>query len=260
MKLIAFLAILLIAATAGAANAEQQWINNITVNEYNMTWGYTETYTGIDSVMFRTGIAFELGNNDSFITAWELLKLDQEMRSRLRSAIDNELDFRINNKTRGIAVIDIDSALSPGIIGNTSISEPIVNRYKVSYGWKDSIFNASTIWFLGEAGSPVTIELPPGIDVTNTSGMNNVTKNISDHTEVSGFFAQISKDRGEITLYLAKNTSFAVKASPLTNATSPGEGNVTQPPEIASKIRDASILGAGIVIIALIYVFKVKGK
>ncbi len=269
MKLIALLAIFLIAATAGAARAEHLWINNITVNEYNMTWGYTETFTGVDSVFYRTGIAFELGNNDSFISAWELLKLDKEMRSRLKSAIDNEPDVRINNKTAGIEVIDIDSSLSPGIIGNTSISEPIVNRYKVSYMWKDSIFNASSIWFLGEAGSPVTIVLPPGIDVTNTSGMSNVTKNISDHTEVAGFFTKtpnlntgINSDRGEITLYLAKNTSFAVQPSlvNVTNATSPASENVAKPEDIASKIRDGSILGGGIVIILLIYVFKVRKR
>ncbi len=257
-----FLVLVLIGATAGAARAERQWINNITVNEYNMTWGYTETYTGVDSVIYRTGVDSQFGNNDSFISAWELLKLDKEMRSRLRSEIDNELDVRINNKTAGIEVIDIDSSLSPGIIGNINISEPIVNKYKVSYTFKDSIFNASRIWFLGQAGSPVTIVLPPGIDVTSTSGMSNVTKIISDHTEVSGFFTQITKDRGEITLYLAKNTSFAVKASPLnvTNATSPASENVVKPSAIASKIRDASILGGGIVIILLIYIFKLRKR
>ncbi len=260
MRLIPFfLTLILIAATAGAAGAEHQWINNITVNEYNMTWGYTETFTGVDSVLYRTSIDSELGNNDSFISAWELLELDKEMRSRLRSAIDNELDVRINNETAGIEVIDIGSELSPGIIGNTSISEPIVNRYKVSYMWKDSIFSATRIWFLGEAGSPVTIVLPPGIDVTNASGISNVTKNISDHTEIAGFFTQITRDRGEITLYLAKNVSFAVQPSPVnvTSTTSPEEDNVTKF-EIASKIRDGSILGAGIVIILLIYVFKVR--
>ncbi len=263
---IALLAIFLIAATSGAAIAEQQWINNITVNEYNMTWGYTEIFTGFDSVMYRTGIASELGNNDNFITAWELLKLDREMRSRFKSAIDNELDVRINNKTTGIEVMDIDSSLSPGIIGNTNISEPIVNRYNVSYRFKDNILNATRIWFLGEAGTPVTIVLPVGIDVTNTSGISNVTKNISDHTEFSGFFTQLnneSKDRGEITLYLAKNISFVVKQPTVyvTNPTLPASEKVTKPAaEIALLIRDASVLGGGIVIILLIYIFKVRKR
>jgi hypothetical protein len=262
-----FLALILIAFTAGVGSAEHQWINNITVNEYTMTWGYTETFTGIDSVMYRTSVDSEFGNNDSFITAWELLKLDKEMRSRLRSAIDNELDVRINNKTTGIEVVDVESLLSPGIIGNTSISEPIVNKYKVTYRWKGSIFNASSIWFLGEAGSPVTIVLPPGIDATNTSGVSNVTKIISDHVEITGFFRgvsqNVSENRGEITLNLAKNTSFVVQPSVtnVTNATSPAEENVTKPvTEVASKIRDASVLGAGIVIILLIYFFKLRKR
>jgi hypothetical protein len=262
-----FLTLILIAFTAGVGSAERQWINNITVNESNLTWGYTETFTGVDSVIYRTSIDSEFGNNDSFITAWELLNLDKEMRNRLRNAIDNELDVRINNETAGIEVIDVDSALSPGIIGNTSISEPVENKYKVTYRWKDSIFNASSIWFLGEAGSPVTIVLPPGIDVTNTSGMSNITKIIRDHVEITGFFRgvsqNVSENRGEITLNLTKNTSFVVQPSlaNVTNATSPAGENVTKPAtEVASKARDASVLGAGIVIILLIYVFKVRKR
>jgi hypothetical protein len=261
-----FLALILIAFTAGAASAERQWINNITVNEYNMTWGYTETFTGIDSMRYRISIDSEFGNNDSFITAWELLNLDKEMRNRLRSAIDNELDVRINNETAGIEVIDVDSELSPGIIGNTSISEPIENKYKVTYRWKGSIFNARSIWYLGEAGSPVTIVLPPGIDVTNISGVSNVTKIISDHVEITGFFRgvsqNVSENRGEITLNLAKNISFVVQPSlaNVTNATSPAGENVKPATEVASKAKDASVLGAGIVIILLIYVFKVRKR
>ncbi|MCZ7394124.1 MAG: hypothetical protein ABOK23_12590 [Candidatus Methanoperedens sp.] len=268
-----FLSLIIIATSAGAASAGRQWINNITVNEYNMTWGYTETFTGIDSVIYRTSIDSEFGNNDSFITAWELLKLDKEIRNRLRSAIDRELDVRIKtpylntgiNETAGIEVIDVDSSLSPGIIGNTSISDPIENKYKVTYRWKDSIFNASSIWFLGEAGSPVTIVLPPGVDVINTSGMRNVTRIFSDHVEITGFFRgvsqNVSENRGEITLNLAKNTSFVVQPSVanVTNATSPAGEKVTKPvTEVASKARDASVFGAGIVIILLIYFFKVR--
>jgi hypothetical protein len=41
--------------------------------------------------------------------------------------------------------------------------------------------------------------------------------------------------------------------------TSPVVENITAA-EVASKIRDGSILGAGVVIILLIYIFKVKKR
>ena len=86
----------MIVLTAGAgAGAEHVWVNNIAIDEYEMTWSYKDTYTGTDSFVYRVGIDEELGNNDSFISAWELLKIDSEMRSRLRSSIDREMDVRI---------------------------------------------------------------------------------------------------------------------------------------------------------------------
>ena len=261
-----FLTLILIALTAVEGSAERNWVNNITVDENNMTWGYTETFTGADSLRYRVGIDTESGNNDSFITAWELLKLDKEMRKRLRSSIDSEFDVRINNETAGIEVVDVDSVLSPGIIGKTHIGDTIVNRYKVTYRWKGSILNARSIWFLGQAKSPVTVIIPAGVDVTNISGMDNVTKIISDHVEITGAFRGVSEDvsenRGEITLYLEKNTSNGVKPDVNVTATLPRMSeNATKPmTRVVSKIRDGSILGAGVVIILLIYVFKVKKR
>ncbi len=266
-----FLTLILIALTAVEGSAERNWVNNITVDENNMTWGYTETFTGADSLRYRVGIDTEFGNNDSFITAWELLKLDKEMRKRLRSSIDSEFDVRIetpylNTGNNGIEVIDVDSALPPEIIGKTHTVDTIVNKYKVAYRWKGSIFNARSIWFLGQAKSPVTVILPAGVDVTNISGMDNVTKIISDRVEITGFFRggseNVSENRGEITLYLEKNTSIGVKPDVNVTATLPRMSeNATKPmTRVVSKIRDGSILGAGIVIILLIYVFKVRKR
>ena len=259
------IALVLIVLTSGAGSAERLWVNNITVDEYNMVWGYTETFTGVDSIAYRIDIDTEIGNNDSFINAWELLKTDKEMRKKLRSAIDNEFDVRIktplNTGNNGIEVVDVDSSLSPGIIGKTHIDDTIVNKYRVTYRWKDSIFNASSIWFLGQAKSPVTIILPAGIDVTNISGMDNVTKNIGARTGITGFFTEVSGDRGEITLNLTRNTSMLVQPQVnATNVTSTGE-EITKPvTEIASKIRDASLLIAGIALVLVIYIFKVRKK
>lgn len=259
-------ALVFIALTAGAGSAERLWVNNITVSEYNMTWGYTETFTGADAIAYRIDIDSVFGNNDSFINAWELLKTDKEMRKKLRSAIDSEFDVRINSTYSDtgadvIEVVGVDSSLSTGIIGKTHIGDTIVNRYSVTYRWKDSIFNASSIWFLGQAKSPVEIILPEGVDVANISGMDNVTRNTGALTGITGFFTEISGDRGEITLNLTRNTSIAIQPQAnAANVTSTG-GNITEPAaEIASKIRDMSLLIAGITLILLIYVFKVRKR
>ncbi len=255
-------AIFLMLLTAGAGYAENQWVNNITVGEHGMTWNYTESFSGNDAIIFREYIDSEFGNNDSFVNVWEILKADKEIRMELQSSIEKEFDVRINNKSSGIRVSDIESTLSPGIIGNVHSTDLIVNTYSVAYSLSDSIYNASSIWFLGQSNSPVTIILPSGIDVVNTSGINNTTKKIDTHTEISGFFSELSGARGEITVNFIRNTS--VHIEPPVNAknvTDNATRNETQPvKKVESQIRDAGILIAGLVIILLIYVFKVRKK
>lgn len=267
MKLLFVL--VLVAMSAGTGAAERMWVNNITVNEYNMTWGYNETFSGIDSIAYRISIDSVIGNNDSFISAWELLKADREMRKGLSESIGNEQDVRINNSTGGIQMLDVDSALSPETIGRTHSPDTIVNKYNVTYRFKDSVLNASSIWFLGEANTSVTIIMPPGIDVINISGMRNFSlNNDTGHSEISGIFATVSKERGEIALALARNTSFrppqinvSNTTSPAVNATESAAGNFTRPvKELSSKIRAATIVIAGAAIITLIYIFKLRRR
>lgn len=261
-----FLALVAIAMSAGAGSAGHLWINNITVNEYNMTWSYEETFTVTDSIAYRVSIDSGLGNNDSFVSAWELLNADRQMRKSLKSSIDKELDVRINNGTGGVEVLDVDSTLSPDAIGKTHYMDAIANRYNVTYRFKENILNASSIWFLGQANSPVTIVMPPGVDVINTSGINNISKNVTNHSEITGFFKGMTMDRGEITLYLAKNTSYKVPEINVSNVTSPvPTENLTMnftksAKEVASKARNATIIIVAFVIIVLIYVFKVKRR
>ncbi len=283
-----FLALALIAATIGAVSAADIWTNgittsnittsnittsnitnsiitnNITVSEYNITWNYTETFSGNDSIAYRISIDKEFGNNDSFINAWEVLKADKEIRKKLKGLLDAEPDVKINNETQGIEVIDIDSTLSPELLGKTHIFDSTVNRYKVTYRFKESILNASSIWFMGQANTSVTIVLPAGVDVTDTAGVSNVSKSIANYTVISGFFKDISAGRGEITLNLEKNTSVRL---PDVNITSPPEmdnkteGNGTKPlTEAMTIVRDVSIFVVGAVIILLIYIFKIRRK
>ncbi|MFA4958052.1 MAG: hypothetical protein WC556_13875 [Candidatus Methanoperedens sp.] len=264
MKLLRiFLSIFLIFTLTDPAASQTQWINNITINEYNITWSYTEGFSGFDSIGYKIRIDSDLGNNDSFINAWELLKTDKEVRKSFKSSIENELDIRTNNEISGIELIDIDSTLSQATIGKIDNRDTIINRYNVTYRLKESFFNANSIWFLGEPDSPVTLVLPAGIDVKEVTGMNNSSINTGSHTEITGFFKEMSPGRGEITLYLEKNASFgAEKPVIMANDTSIGKDeNISKPLSgISSKIRKLSIIGIGIIVIILIYVYKVKQK
>ncbi|VVB88916.1 Uncharacterised protein [uncultured archaeon] len=261
------IALFLIALTAGACEAGSLWVNNITVSEYGMTWSYNETFTGADSIAFRVNIDSGLGDNNSFVNAWEVLLADKETRKEFKNSLDKEPDVKINNKTNGVEVVDVESVLSPDLIGKTHRTDTIVNKYSIAYRFRDSILNAGSIWFLGQANSPVTIVMPQGVDVKNISGMDNATMMVTDHAEISGYFRAITKDRGEITLRLAKNTSLVRPEANVSNATSPVEINATQVGtnnsvkpmfEMLDGIRNLSIAVVGFAFILLIYVFKVK--
>jgi len=99
--------------------------------------------------------------------------------------------------------------------------------------------------------------------VKEVIGMNNSSINIGQHTEITGFFKKMSQDRGEITLYMEKNTSFVIeKPGIMVNETSIGKDeNISKPISgISSRIRKWSNIGIGIIVIILIYVFKVRKK
>lgn len=258
-------AFFLITMTIGGVGGSTNWVNNITVNELGMTWSYNETFSGADSIVFRMNIDSGFGDNDSFVNAWEVLLADKELRKEFRTSIEKEQDVRINNETHGISLIDVDAALSPEIIGKTHIFDMIVNKYITTYRFDNSILNASSIWFMGQAKTPVTIVMPRGVDVVNISGMDNITINSTDHAEVSGFFKEISKDRGEITLTLSRNVTFMKKeindTSNATNVTSTAPDDEKTPFfETLSWIRNVTIVAAGFVIISLIYIFKIRKK
>ncbi len=251
-----------IALTAGAGEAGNLLVNNITVNEYDMIWSYNETFSGADSIVFRMNIDSGFGDNDSFVNAWEVLRADKELRKEFRSSIEKEQDVRINNDTSRVYLVDVDAALSPDIIGKTHLYDTIVNRYITTYRFDNSILNAESIWFMGQANTPVTIVMPQGVDVVNISGMDNVTISSTDHAEISGLFKEISKDRGEITLTLSRNASFIKKeinGYNASNVTSTAPEDKTNPLfEMLSWIRNVTIVVAGLVIISLIYIFKIR--
>ncbi len=209
------LAFFLIFITPSSVLAGYTWVNNITVHEYNMTWSYTERISGTHAIAYRVSLD---KNNDSFVSAWEVLKADREIRKKFRKSLEEELDVRVNNKTTGVEVEEIYADLSTDTVGKTHLNDTIVNKYKVTYRFKESILNATSIWFLGQAGTPVTITMPQGVDVVNITGINNVT--VINHT-ITGFFAEKSKERGEITLTLKRNTSFHPPPTPNITSSEP---------------------------------------
>jgi hypothetical protein len=251
-----FIACILIILTAGICDAERIWVNSITVNEYNMTWNYDETFTGMDSIIYRMGLDTGVGNNDSYINAWELLNADKAARKNFESSIEKELDVKINNDTAGVEVIEVGSTLSPEILGNIHSIETIVNSYYVNYRFNMSILNAGSIWFLGQSKSPVTIVMPHGIDIVNISGMNNITRNITDLVELKGDFKEITEERGEITLNLMKNASYSV---PEIDVPDPTPEKTPEPViGVLSKIRSITVVVVLAIIILLIYIFKIR--
>ncbi|MEZ5334456.1 MAG: hypothetical protein R2741_04050 [Methanolobus sp.] len=50
-------------------SAAYEWNNEITVNTHGMMWEYTEKYSGERSVVFKTFIDQEFGDNDGFVSA-----------------------------------------------------------------------------------------------------------------------------------------------------------------------------------------------
>ena len=260
-------AFFLIMMTIGGVDGSTTWVNNITVNEYGMSWSYNETFSGHESIIFRMNIDTGFGDNDSFVNAWEVLLADKELRKEFRTSIEKEQDVRINNETQGIFLVGVDAVLSPEIIGKTHIVDTIMNKYTTTYRFDKSILNAGSIWFMGQSNTPITIVLPQGIDATNISGMDGVTINITDHTEVSGSFKGITKERGEITLYLSRNASFIKKEINATNVTNATNINLSSQDKgkesmfrKLSWIRDVSIVVVGLVIILMVYIFKIRKK
>lgn len=255
-----FLTLYFLFALTGHAAAEAQWINNITINEYNISWNYTEIFTGMDSIAYRISLDSELGNNDSFINTWELLKADKETRKEFKTSIQNEPDIKINNLSSWVEMTDVYSALSQEIIGKVHSTDKIENIFSVSYRLDESIYNASSIWFLGEPKSPIMINFPPGIDVMIISGMDNQTIIIDRQTDIQGYFSNSSSGKGEILINFRKNASFVVHYPRI---------NITQTPSNVTNVTKTSyglpgkmikwiIIGVGIIFVILIYVFKVR--
>jgi len=179
------------ALVTGSDSAEYNWSNQITIHLGGMEWQYTEELSDMDSFVFKYDIDNKQGNKDHFVSTWELMKADKRMRERFRDAIERETDVRINNSSLGIEVLDIDASLSNNALGPVESMTELTNTYRVTYSFPGGLLeNGSTIWFLGEPGSLLSVNFPEGTQIISTKGIDNVSIRTS---YLSGKFGAINE-------------------------------------------------------------------
>lgn len=162
-------------AVAPAA-ASYSWENNITVGMEGMTWEYTEEYSGLQCILFRSAIDSELGNGDGFVAAWEILKMDTVSRKNLHGSVSRKMDVRINDSSSRILLSGVECVMSKELLGPVSKQEQVLNTYRVRYNFREPLpGQGDRIWFQGEPDTSVLITMPEGIDILEVEGIGNAT-------------------------------------------------------------------------------------
>ncbi len=156
------------------ASAAYEWDNNITIDTDRMTWEYTEKYSGERSIVFKKLIDMEFGDNNDFVSAWELLKTDVETSKSFLKSIENNMDVEIDNSSRNVTLLRVETEMSRELIGSVDEESDIVNRYKVFYDFKTPLTESgSNMWFQGEPETDVTINLPADMNLVSVEGIDN---------------------------------------------------------------------------------------
>ena len=199
-----------ISFTATPVFAGFNWENNITVDMHGMEWEYTEQYTEDNFVFYKSYIDSDVGNDDGYVSAWELFKADSITREAFYDSIINDMDVKINNSSSAVHLGEIDSSLSENALGRVYRRGEVTNYYKVMYSFDKSLTElGSDIWFLIEPESNVTITLPEGFDVTSTEGIENATTLVHNSTTT---LVGIVGFEGEITIGYIENVTFKASA------------------------------------------------
>ncbi|MDF1533237.1 MAG: hypothetical protein P1P69_01880 [Methanosarcinaceae archaeon] len=215
-------AVIVLSLTATPACAGFNWENNITVDTHGMTWGYTEQYTEENFVFYKSYIDSDIGNDDGYVSAWELLKVDSITRKSFYDSIMKDMDVRINDSSSNVHLQEIDSSLSEDVLGKVYESGEVINYYKVTYSFDRTLTELGTnIWFLAEPETNMTVTFPAGIEVTSTKGIDNTT--IIVHDRIATLTGTVGFE-GEVTVGYAENATFK------TSAPKPN-GNLTSTPD-----------------------------
>ncbi len=179
--------------------------NNVTLERNGMTWDYDDKTTGEDAVFFRSIIDGETGDINGFVNAWEILNMEVLLRDKMKKAIEEEPDVKLNSTSDTVELKDVEFWISEEALGKTDKSSPITNSASVSYSFKEEAGPGTDIWLMGTPDSAVTITLPTGFDAKETEGLDNKSLGFENNrTILRGNF---SSDKN-ITIWLSENESF----------------------------------------------------
>ncbi|SFM48465.1 hypothetical protein [Methanolobus profundi] len=183
------------------ASAAYEWSNEITVGTDDMVWEYTEKYSDDRSVIFKSFIDVEFGDNDNFVSAWELLKADVKTSRSFQESIEKKMDVKIDNSSKNVTLLGVETTMSNELLGPTNERKDIVNNYQVLYEFRTPLTeDGSNMWFQGEPDTDVTISLPSELKFISVDGIDNESiKEDEDGTHISGEFGFT----GEVTVYFS---------------------------------------------------------
>ncbi len=172
------------------ASAAYEWDNTIDIGTDGMVWEYTETYSGDRSVVFKTFIDMEFGDNDGFVSSWELLKTDVKTSKSFIEAIEDNMDVKIDDSSMNVTLLRVEANMSTELIGPVGDEKDIVNKYQVFYDFKTTLTDSGTsMWFQGEPETEVTVNLPSEMKLISVEGIDNQSvKESSQGTSISGQF------------------------------------------------------------------------
>jgi hypothetical protein len=225
-----FLTFILFSLLVIPANAAYDWDNSITLQKDSMTWGYTEEYSGDRSIIFKKYVDMEFGNDDGFVSAWELLKADVALSKSFKQSIEDNMDVKIDNSSKNVILLDVETDMSSELLGLTDEESDIVNEYEVSYDFKVPLDESgSMLWFQGEPETDVSIKLPEGMELTSVDGIDDKSvKETSKGTVIDGKFGFT----GEVVIeYSIAEEKTVIEENKATNVTA----NTTKTSSESSK-------------------------
>ncbi len=177
-------------------NASFTWENNITVGRDKVQWLYTETYAGVDSLIYKEYIDVSMGNSDGFISAWEILKTDVNTRSALRNSIFEQMDVIVNGSSEYAVLTDVNSLMSPELLGPVMQIEVIQNIYTTNYRVVYPFLGTgnSSVGFIGEKNTSMVINMPRETSVNSIEGIDNASvSNDEEGVRIMGSFGPTGK-------------------------------------------------------------------
>ncbi|AKB63022.1 hypothetical protein [Methanosarcina mazei] len=209
--------------------------NNITLERNGITWDYDEKTTDNEAVLFRRIIDAETGNNDGFVNAWEIRKMEVLLGEKMKKAVEEEPDIKLNSTSEIVELKDIEFWIPEEALGRTYKNSSIINRASVIYGFKEEAGTGTEIWLMGTPDSNVTITLPSGFDAERIEGLNNKSLGFENkRTVLKGNF----NSEKNITLWLSENESFKAELQDI-------EANENKSAENESGTVENSTLNTG---------------